>query len=173
VASDHALLITGPPGAGKSSALDRLSTLLEIRGVSHGAVEVDELSRGWPAPPPAQWEKRLALVCTDLRADGRERLLVVATVQSEAQLDRVVEAIGPAQTTVVCLTAPAEIVAARVAAREPDDWPGKATLVAHSARLALVIPHLPRVDGVISSIDLSAQQIAADILTTYLSKHIF
>jgi ribose 1,5-bisphosphokinase PhnN len=165
----HALLITGPPGAGKSSALDRLSTLLEIRGVPHRAVEVDELSRGWPAPSAAEWEKRLAMVCGNLRADGRELVLVVATVHSEAQLERVVGAIGATQTTVVCLTAPAEIVAARVAAREPDDWPGKAALVAHAAQLARIIPHLQRVNGVISSTDLSAQRVAEDLLTTYLS----
>jgi hypothetical protein len=73
----------------------------------------------------------------------------------------------------VCVTAPPDIAAARVAAREPDDWPGKAELVTHAARLALVIPHLKGVDGVISSIDLGAEKIAEDLLTTYLSKHIF
>ncbi len=165
---NHALLITGPPGAGKSSTLNRLSTLLEIHGVRHGAVEADELSRGWPYPAEAEWEKRLAFVCEDMRRDARDLLLVVATVEDAAMLARVVAAIGGHHTTVLALTAPAEIVAARVAAREPDDWPGKADLEAHAARLALAIPHLPGIDGVISSIDLSAEQIAADIWSTYL-----
>jgi GTPase SAR1 family protein len=170
---NQALLITGPPGAGKSSVLNRLITLLEIRGVAHGAVEVDELSRGWPYPVPAEWEPRLALMCTDMRAAGRTLLIVVATVESATQLERVVAAIGAEQTTVVCVTGPADIVAGRIAAREPDNWPGKSELIAHAARLALIIPHLPGIDGVISSIDLSAEHIAEDLLTTYLSKHIF
>jgi hypothetical protein len=48
--------LTGAPGAGKSSVLERLATLLEIEGVEFGALEQSSLggvrhgfraSRGW------------------------------------------------------------------------------------------------------------------------------
>jgi adenylylsulfate kinase-like enzyme len=51
-----AVLLTGAPGAGKSSVLERLATLLEIEGVEFGALEQSSLggvrhgfraSRGW------------------------------------------------------------------------------------------------------------------------------
>jgi adenylate kinase len=43
-----AVVLTGAPGAGKSSVLDRLATLLEIEGVEFGALESEQL--GWGSP---------------------------------------------------------------------------------------------------------------------------
>ncbi len=165
----QALLITGPPGAGKSSALNRLSTLLELREVCYGAVEADELARGWPVTDFEEWAPRLALVCADMRHADRGLLLVVATVETDAQLEATVGAIGAEQTSVVCLTAPPAVVASRVAAREPDDWPGKAWLVAHAEEVAHEIPRLTGVDGVISTAEAGPGEIALTLWKTYLS----
>jgi hypothetical protein len=165
----RALLITGPPGAGKSSVLDRLSTLLELRGVAYGAVEADELARGWPFCRYEEWVRRLGLICADMRRAGRELLLVVATVETDDQLTRAVGAIGADEASVVCLTAAPGVVAARVAAREPDDWPGKPWLVAHAAEVAEEIPRLAGIDAVISSENRRPEQIAEEILATYLT----
>lgn len=46
-----AIILTGAPGSGKSSVLAALSTLLEIEGVAFGAIESEQLARGWPWPP--------------------------------------------------------------------------------------------------------------------------
>jgi hypothetical protein len=40
-----AMLLTGAPGAGKTSVLEKLATLLEIEGVEFGALESEQL--GW------------------------------------------------------------------------------------------------------------------------------
>jgi hypothetical protein len=165
----RALLITGPPGAGKSSALDRLSTRLEQERIPYGAVEADELARGWPFSEFSEWAPRLGLVCGSMRRAGRELLLVVATVETDAQLAGAVSAIGAASTTVVCLSAAPSTVAARVAAREPDDWPGKAWLVTHAAAVAAEIPRLTGIDAVIDSETTGPAEIAERLFSTYLA----
>ena len=40
-----AVVLTGPPGAGKSSVLEKLVTLLEIERIEFGALESEQL--GW------------------------------------------------------------------------------------------------------------------------------
>jgi hypothetical protein len=44
---------------------------------------------------------------------------------------------------VICLSAPPDVAAQRVSAREPDSWPGKAALIKHARKLAREIPCLP------------------------------
>lgn len=43
-----ALILTGPPGAGKSSVLEALTTLLELDGVEYSALESEQLAWGSP-----------------------------------------------------------------------------------------------------------------------------
>jgi ABC-type cobalamin transport system ATPase subunit len=43
-----ALILTGPPGAGKSSVLEALTTLLEVDGVEYSALEFEQLAWGSP-----------------------------------------------------------------------------------------------------------------------------
>ena len=49
LAGVNALVITGPPGSGKSATLEALSDLLHDRDVAHACLEVDALS--WSHPP--------------------------------------------------------------------------------------------------------------------------
>lgn len=85
------------------------------------------------------------------RAAGRRLFLIVATPESDAELDAIIAAIDPEPSLVVCLTVPPELAAERIAAREPDDWPGKRGLVAHARELAVSVPSLTRIDAVIDT----------------------
>jgi thymidylate kinase len=158
-----ALILTGGPGAGKSSVLDALSTLLEIEEVPFGAVESEQLARGHPWLAAAEWIPQLAAVVAMQRRAGRDTFLVVATTEDEDQLRAVIEAVDTRPVLVVCLSAPPELAAERVAAREPDVWLGKGPLVDHARILASEIPTIRGIDVVISTVDRAEADVAAEI----------
>ena len=64
---------------------------------------------------------------------------------------------------VVCLSAAPETVAARIDAREPDHWPGKAPLIERARRLAVSTPLLPGIDLVIETERRTAADVAEEI----------
>ena len=115
-----ALILIGGPGSGKSSVLDALGTMLEIDDVQFGAIETEQLARGWPWLNPAQWMPQLEAVIELQRRAGRQRFLVAATTETEQELRAVVNAVAAEQVVVVCLSAPADLAARRVAEREPS-----------------------------------------------------
>jgi hypothetical protein len=134
------LVLTGAPGAGKSSVLEALTTLLEIEGVEFSALESEQLARGNPWLPPSQWLPQLAAVTALQREVGRSLFLVAATTETSEELRQVVEAVGTDRAVVVLLVAQPHVVADRVGMREPDAWPGKPGLVAHARELAVSMP---------------------------------
>lgn len=168
-AMSGAMILIGAPGSGKSAVLDALSTLLEIDGVQFGAIESEQLARGWPCLSASQWIPHLAAVVALQREMGRRTFLVVATTEDEQELRAVVDAVAADRVVVVCLTAPADVVADRVAEREPDSWPGKAPLVAHARQLADVIPSLRGIDLLLPTINRRAVDVAGEVRDALLT----
>jgi hypothetical protein len=146
-----AVLLIGAPGAGKSATLDALATQLEIDGVAHGALESEELSRGWPLLAAEEWLAQLDVVLARQRAAGRALFLVAATVEDERELRAAREACACERVLVVCLSAAPDLAAGRVAEREPERWPGREQLIAHARRLAVTVPLLAGIDLVIDT----------------------
>jgi thymidylate kinase len=155
-----AVLITGAPGAGKSTVLEALSE----RGVPHGCFEREQLEWGEPWLSPGAVMPLLEAVCRLQREAGRTRLVVTATTETEDELRDTLRAIGAARSVVVALAVEPETAAERVAAREPDWWDGKADLVAHARELAASIPALPGVDLVIVNEGRDARATAVAIV---------
>ena len=78
-----ALILTGALGSGKSSVLDKLSTLLEIAEIPFGTIETEQRARGWPWLIAAAWVRQLAGVIDLQRQIGRENFLVAANTETE------------------------------------------------------------------------------------------
>ncbi|MBN9621401.1 MAG: hypothetical protein J0H06_00370 [Actinobacteria bacterium] len=149
-----ALVLTGAPGAGKTSALLELGTRLEIEGVQYGAIESEQLTMGSPVLSNEELIPQLAAVLRLQREAGRRLFLIVATIESEADLRGVVDAARADKVLVVCLRASPDTVAARVESREPNSWPGKGALIEHARELAVLVP---QIDGIDLVIDTDAQ----------------
>jgi chloramphenicol 3-O-phosphotransferase len=159
----RALLIVGAPGSGKSSALEALTTLLEVEGIEYGALESEQLAWGSPLLGAEEWIAQLSAVVALQRHAGRRLFLIAATTETGGELRDVIAAIGAERVAVVCLAASPDVVAARIAEREPDSWPGKLPLVAHARGLAQSIPAIGGIDIVINTENRDAADVAEEI----------
>jgi gluconate kinase len=165
-----AMVLTGAPGAGKTSVLDALCTRLEIDDIRFGAIETEHLARGWPWLTARQWTTHLADLIASQRQAGRDTFLVVATTETEAELRGVIEALGDTKVVVICLSAPPHVAARRVDEREPDSWPGKPALIEHARKLAHDIPRLPSIDAVLSTVERPVAEVAAEVSEILLAR---
>jgi hypothetical protein len=159
-----ALILIGSPGAGKSSVLEALTSLLEVDGVEFSALESEQLAWGSPWLSMAHVLPQLRAVTALQRDAGRRLFLVAATTETDDDLRGVVDAVGADQTMVVLLVAEADLVAQRINAREPDGWPGKAKLIAHARKLATsMVGELQNVDACIRTDGKSALEVAVEV----------
>jgi hypothetical protein len=150
--------------------LDALSTLLEIDATEFAAIESEQLARGWPWLTLSDSMPQLAALTNLRRAAGAELFLVVATTETSLELQGTIDALAVDRVLVVCLYAPPQVVAGRIADREPDAWPGKGRLIAHARELATSIPALAGIDVVVNTDGGSAVEVAA-LVRTLLYSH--
>jgi adenylylsulfate kinase len=87
------LLITGPPGVGKTAVAAEVSELLDQAGAAHAFVDIDSLR--WCYPRPAQDRFRVALamnnlaaIWTNFQAAGAARLILADVLESRGDLER-------------------------------------------------------------------------------------
>lgn len=138
------LLLTGPPGSGKSETLTRVFDALTAAGIAGAAIDADELAR---AHPPIEQDRHLAhftALCESFRQSGHSLLVAAVTAGDEAELHTWSEAAAAATGArlVVQLTAGPAALERRLRDREPAGWPGLPGIVETSMGLAGV-----RLDG--------------------------
>ena len=158
-----ALVLTGPPGAGKSSVLEALSDAMVDDDIAHATVETEALTATHPALDDAQWLAHIDAACRLHRLQGQRLLLIATTVESDADLRGVLDAVGADEHVVVRLEAEQATLARRIVEREPEGWSGLDQLVAASARLGPVIAGLDGVELAISTEDAQPSEVAAQI----------
>jgi chloramphenicol 3-O-phosphotransferase len=137
-----AVIITGAPGAGKSSALTALTDMLGDDEVPHVTVELDDLARGWPwRRPPAAYESLAAFVAVQ----RTELLLTSATITSAAELAGFLASVGCQDHLLVRLHARPETLRRRIRERETVPWSGLEALIGRTEALQEQIAALPGV----------------------------
>ena len=146
-----ALVITGPPGSGKTAVLTALADALADDGVAHAAVEAEALAMAHPPLPPEQRARHVAALCALHREAGHELLLVADTLATDADRRRLLAAVGADAHALVRLDGPPATVAERVLRREPEHWSGRDAIAAHARTLALTMRELPGVDLVLGT----------------------
>ena len=158
-----AVIVTGPPGAGKTVTLTALSDALDADGVAHAAVDVDELVRAYPYPDLAgRCEHLRAWLAPHLRS-GHDLVLVAEVIESQAHHADLLAALGADDHLIVRLDAALDTLRERIVAREPPEWTGLDHLLDETPGLQRA---LTRLDGVHLSFDserLRAADIAARI----------
>lgn len=145
------VLITGPPGAGKTSVLTALVDALTDDDVAHAAIELETLAWTHPALSDARWRRHVRTTCELYREAGHQLLLVAETLETDGDRSRLLEALGAGEWLLVRLEAHPATLVERIIAREPESWSGLADLVEHTQELAVTMPALTGVDLVLST----------------------
>jgi hypothetical protein len=153
-----ALVLTGPPGAGKTAVLEALTDALCAEDVRHVTVEVEALTSAHPPLDDEQWPAPVEAICGLYRGFGYELLLVAVTVESDADLRGLVDATGADEHVVVRLHAEPSTLRRRIIDREPDTFTELDELVAAATRLSPVIAGL---DGIALALSTEGERPAA------------
>ena len=158
----RAVLITGPPGSGKTSVLEALVDALSDDDVPHAALEVEAVVWTHPALEDEARLRHVRVNCALLRKAGPELLLVADTVETEEELAQLIAAVDADEAFVVRLRAEPDTLAERIIAREPPRWSGLAELVEHARAMAPVAG----ADLELSTEGQTAEDVAAQIRKT-------
>ncbi len=156
-----AVVITGPPGAGKSAVLTALVDDLIGDDVANAALDVDEVVRSHPVLDAAPWRRQVGGIAALFRDAGHRLLIVAETLETDADTARLLDVLGADEHLLVRLEAPADTLAARIVEREPESWSGRGALAAQARRLAGTMPALRGVDLVLSTEGERPEAIAA------------
>jgi hypothetical protein len=158
-----AVLVTGPPGAGKTVCLMALSDALAVDGVAHAAVDVDDVSWAFPYPDTGRRVELLGSAWGAHRGDGHELLLIAEVVESDAHLAQLLAAAHADEHLLVRLDARPETCRERIVAREPPGWSGLEHLLGEMERWAVSLTELAGVHLVLDSESLDPDEVAARI----------
>jgi predicted kinase len=157
------LLITGPPGAGKSEVASALHDSLGDAGEDAALIEVDALERSYPPVDRERAVEHLRMLAGSYREMGTPLLIVTATLEDDDYREAAVGACGADQVMVVRLEADPEILRDRILAREPPGWGGLPDLLNASRRLAEEMKSLAGVDLILSTEGRQPAEVAEEL----------
>jgi hypothetical protein len=157
------VVITGPPGAGKTSVLTALVDSLTDDDVAHAAIELETLAWTHPALTDALWLGHIKATCRLYRKAGHRLLLVAETVETDNDLDWLLDALDADGHYLVRLDAQPSTLTQRLIEREPASWSGLDGLVEHAQELAATMPDLRGVDLVLSTEGQRPEAVAAQV----------
>ena len=157
------LLLTGPPGAGKSSVLTTLHDRLGEAGVSNAMIEVDELERCYPPLGAERAISHVGMLSASYRDAGYGLLFLTATVAADDYGRARLAATGAEGHLLARLEADPDTLRTRIIEREPAGWAGLDELVEASQLLAGSMPTLSGVDVVLSTEGRDPESVADDL----------
>jgi ATPase subunit of ABC transporter with duplicated ATPase domains len=158
-----AVVLTGPPGAGKTTVLGALSDALSDADIAHATVEVEALV--WTHPPLSDEEYVHVITqhCQFLRDAGHTLLVVAQTLETDEDVAELLGALGADAAVLVRLEARATTLVERLREREPASWSGLEGLVEHAQVLAETMPGLSNIDLALSTDGQRPEDVAARI----------
>lgn len=157
------LLITGPPGVGKSQVSMEASDLLERAEVPHAAIDLDGLELVWPTGNDDLVFRNLACLWANYAATGATRLILTRVLESRDELEKYRAAVPDAEIVVCRLRAEPTTLLHRIEARGETDYV-RGPLQQQTVKLAKEMDEASLEDMLFDAETNSAADIAADLL---------
>ncbi len=164
------LLISGPPGVGKTTVSWEIFDQLIDEGYRPALADVDLLGAAWPAPEDDPYNERLRAanlqaVWRNFHAAGARCLVAATVVESQANLDRYRTAIPDARATLCRLHASGAELANRIVRRGRERGDGIDKLTKRALYLAEELARNDIADVVVDTTDLDIPDVARRIRT--------
>jgi adenylylsulfate kinase len=162
------VLVTGSVGSGKTAVADEIAVLLHEQAIPHALLDLDRICQAYPAPAddPYRHElmlKNLTTIWPNYRAEGIHYLVLARVIEDRDDLARYREAIPEADTQVVRVPAPPELVRERLEKREVGSFYDH--LWQRSQELSLILDEAEVEDLVVSNDERPVREVAAEIMT--------
>lgn len=158
-----AVLVTGPPGSGKTVTLTALLDALAEDGIPHAGVDVDEITQAYPFPNLAQRCEHLRAWRDSHARAGATLLIVAEVIESREHHADVLAALGVDDELLVRLLADPATMRQRIVAREPAGWFGLGHLLDEMRRLQAAMTSLEGVHLVLDSERLTVPEVIESI----------
>ncbi|PKQ27118.1 MAG: hypothetical protein CVT64_01330 [Actinobacteria bacterium HGW-Actinobacteria-4] len=168
------LVVNGTIGAGKTSVGWQVGDILKERGVRHGSIDGDALCQAEPTHPDDPFNQslffeNLAAVAPVYRRRGFGCMIIPRVVEDEADRGRYIDALtgpgGPAEVTIVRVTASEATRMARIKHREPEGY-WQEWGFARTVELEDSLNSLDLDDAVVTNEGRDAKQTAEELLDT-------
>lgn len=116
------LVLHGSPGAGKSTLARAVAEILREADQPHGVIDLDDISLVHPDQGRSFARENLRAIWPRYTAIPGLRLLLPSVIADEQELALLRDVLPGARLAVCELTAPQDVLKARVTAREPNEF---------------------------------------------------
>ena len=163
------LLLSGPPGVGKTTVAWEIFDRLVDDGSRHALVDLDLLGASWPVPSDDPHNERLrqrnlAAMWTQFRATGARRLIAAGVIENATCLAGYAAAV-PGSTPIVCrLSASADALHARIRGRGRERGDGIDKLSRRAVELSGLLERDGVADLVVDTSDRDVPEVARTVL---------
>lgn len=166
-----ALVLSGPPGVGKTSVGWRVFDRCTDLDQAPAFADLDLLGAAWPAPTDDPYQSRLkaanlAAVWSNYRQAGSRRLIIAGVVESVDERRLLEEATGGA--VVICrLDASDAELAQRIQGRGREEGADLTRLISRAAELSAQFAAADVSDYSVSTDGRSTEEVAAEVLARW------
>ncbi|MEJ1109605.1 MULTISPECIES: AAA family ATPase [unclassified Kribbella] len=166
-----ALVLSGPPGVGKTTIGWRVFTRCTDLGQNPAFVDLDLLGAAWPAPDDDPHQSRLkaanlAVVWSNYRAVGSRRLIIAGVVENSGERLQLEEATGG--PVVICrLDASDDVLAQRIEDRGREGGDDLEQLVARAAELSAQLVAQDVSDFSVGTAGRGVDDVAGEVLARW------
>ncbi|WP_406047450.1 AAA family ATPase [Kribbella sp. NBC_00889] len=166
-----ALVLSGPPGVGKTTVGWRVFDRCTDLGQDPAFVDLDLMGAAWPAPEDDPHQARLkatnlAAVWSNYRAAGSRRLIIAGVVEDQGERKLLEVATGGA--VVICrLEAPDDELAQRILGRGRESGADVAKLAARAAELSAQLAAHDVSDYPVGTAGRTIDEVADEVLARW------